>query len=79
MEHEDDADIDEPYAPPAGNVLEGKVDSQSLTEQPTLGDTAEGQGVVSFFGTSAALIMPQARLAPQLMLPSDEQHTSLFT
>ena len=47
MEHENDPDIDEPYVPPAGNVL-GGVDSQSTTEQPTLADTAEGQGVFCF-------------------------------
>lgn len=43
MEHEEDPDIDEPYVPPAGNVLGLKADSQSPTEQPTIGDTAEGQ------------------------------------
>lgn len=57
MEHEEDPDIDEPYVPPAGNILEGKIDSQSPTEQPTLGDTAEGQGAVSFLGAAEALIM----------------------
>lgn len=41
MEHENDPDIDEPYVPPAGNVL-GGADSESTTEQPTLADTAEG-------------------------------------
>ena len=49
MEHENDPDIDEPYVPPAGNVL-GGVDSQSTTEQPTLADTAEGQAVFCFLG-----------------------------
>lgn len=57
MEHEHDPDVDEPYVPPAGNVLEGEVDSQSPAEQPTLGDTAEGQGVVGFLGAAEALIM----------------------
>ncbi|KAM9850354.1 UBX domain-containing protein 1 [Aulostomus maculatus] len=42
MEHENDPDIDEPYIPPAGNVLGGDVDSQSSAEQPTLADTAAG-------------------------------------
>lgn len=42
MEHENDPDIDEPYVPPAGNVLGGEAGSQSTTEQPTLADTAEG-------------------------------------
>ncbi|KAM4732473.1 UBX domain-containing protein 1 [Anableps anableps] len=36
MEHENDPDIDEPYVPPAGNVLGGEADSQL-----TAGDTAE--------------------------------------
>lgn len=42
MEHEDDPDIDEPYVPPAGNVLGLKADSQSLTEQLTMDSRAEG-------------------------------------
>ncbi|KAM3613398.1 uncharacterized protein V6R79_025377 [Siganus canaliculatus] len=41
MEHENDPDIDEPYVPPAGNALGGKVDDQSM-EQPTLEGTAGG-------------------------------------
>ncbi|XP_008278542.1 UBX domain-containing protein 1-like [Stegastes partitus] len=50
MEHENDPDIDEPYVPPVGNVLGGEADSQSSTEQPTLADTAEGQGMLCFMG-----------------------------
>ncbi|KAI3351681.1 hypothetical protein L3Q82_020515 [Scortum barcoo] len=42
MEHENDPDIDEPYVPPVGNVLGGPADSQPITEQPTIADTAEG-------------------------------------
>ncbi|XP_020491478.1 UBX domain-containing protein 1 [Labrus bergylta] len=42
MEHENDPDIDEPYVPPAANVLGGAADSQSTTDQLTLADTAEG-------------------------------------
>uniref|UniRef100_A0A3Q3W5G0 UBX domain protein 1 n=1 Tax=Mola mola TaxID=94237 RepID=A0A3Q3W5G0_MOLML len=42
MEHENDPDIDEPYVPPAENILGGKDDSQSATEELTLADTAEG-------------------------------------
>lgn len=75
MEHDDDPAIDEPYVPPAGNVLEGNVDSQSPTEQPTLGDTAEGQGAVSFLGA----VCTEACLTPQLMLSSDKQYTFCFT
>lgn len=41
MEHEEDPDIDEPYVPPVGNVLDLKADSQPPTEQPTMGETAE--------------------------------------
>lgn len=41
MEHENDPDIDEPYVPPVGNVLGGEADSQSSTDQSTLGDTPE--------------------------------------
>lgn len=50
MEHENDADIDEPYVPPVGNIIGGKDDDQSITDQPTLADTAEGQGVLCFWG-----------------------------
>lgn len=50
MEHENDPDIDEPYVPPVGNILGGEADSQSTAEQPTLADTAEGQGTLGFFG-----------------------------
>lgn len=46
MEHEDDPDIDEPYVPPAENVLGLKDNSQSPTEQSTMGDTSEGQEYV---------------------------------
>lgn len=46
MEHEDDPDIDEPYVPPAENVLGGKSENKPAPEEPTLGDTAEGQRVV---------------------------------
>ncbi|KAM9741408.1 UBX domain-containing protein 1 isoform 1-T2 [Menidia menidia] len=42
MEHENDPDIDEPYVPPAGNVLGGEADSQSGEDQPPLANTAEG-------------------------------------
>lgn len=42
MEHEEDPDIDEPYVPPAGNVLDLKVDSQPPTEE-SMGNTNEGQ------------------------------------
>uniref|UniRef100_A0A672YZ90 UBX domain protein 1 n=1 Tax=Sphaeramia orbicularis TaxID=375764 RepID=A0A672YZ90_9TELE len=41
MEHENDPDIDEPYVPPVGNVLEGASDNEP-SAQMTLGDTAEG-------------------------------------
>nr|XP_046263107.1 UBX domain-containing protein 1 isoform X2 [Scatophagus argus] len=51
MEHEDDPDIDEPYVPPVGDVLGGKDESQSTTEQPTQADTAEDQdGESSYSG-----------------------------
>lgn len=43
IEHENDPDIDEPYVPPEGGVLEGIADSQSSTDQMTRADTAEGQ------------------------------------
>lgn len=46
MEHEDDPDIDEPYVPPAENVLGGISENKPAPEEPTLADTAEGQGVV---------------------------------
>ena len=46
MEHENDPDIDEPYVPPADNILGGKDDSQSATGELTLADTAEGQGAL---------------------------------
>ncbi|XP_054595110.2 UBX domain-containing protein 1 isoform X1 [Nothobranchius furzeri] len=39
MEHENDPDIDEPYVPPAENVLGGTTDSQSSIEQPTIEGT----------------------------------------
>lgn len=57
MEHENDPDIDEPYVPPAENVLGGKVDSQSDTDQLTLADTAEGQGVLCFLGAARVVIV----------------------
>uniref|UniRef100_H3DHB3 UBX domain protein 1 n=1 Tax=Tetraodon nigroviridis TaxID=99883 RepID=H3DHB3_TETNG len=41
MEHDDDPDIDEPYVPPAENVLGGKSENQPAPEEPTLADTAE--------------------------------------
>ncbi|MEQ2235778.1 UBX domain-containing protein 1, partial [Ilyodon furcidens] len=41
MEHENDPDIDEPYVPPAGNVLGGEADNQSSAEQPTAGETGD--------------------------------------
>uniref|UniRef100_A0A3B5KQ08 UBX domain protein 1 n=1 Tax=Xiphophorus couchianus TaxID=32473 RepID=A0A3B5KQ08_9TELE len=37
MEHENDPDIDEPYVPPAGNLLGGD------TDQTTAGDSGEGR------------------------------------
>lgn len=42
MEHEDDPDIDEPYVPPAENILGGKGENKPAPEEPTLADTAEG-------------------------------------
>lgn len=48
MEHENDPDIDEPYVLPVGNTLGGEADSQSITEQPTLADTAEGRDMLCF-------------------------------
>lgn len=46
MEHEDDPDIDEPYVPPAENVLGGISENKPAPEEPTLADTAEGQRLV---------------------------------
>lgn len=46
MEHEDDPDVDEPYVPPAENVPGGKSENKPAPEEPTLADTAEGQGGV---------------------------------
>lgn len=57
MEHENDPDIDEPYVPPAGNIHGEKDDGQSITEQPTLDDTAEGQGVSCFLGAARGVIV----------------------
>uniref|UniRef100_A0A3P8Q3U4 UBX domain-containing protein n=1 Tax=Astatotilapia calliptera TaxID=8154 RepID=A0A3P8Q3U4_ASTCA len=37
MEHENDPDIDEPYVPPAGNILGGEAQSQ-----PSTADSSEG-------------------------------------
>lgn len=48
MEHEDDPDIDEPYVPPAENIPGGESENKPAPEEPTLADTAEGQGVVWF-------------------------------
>uniref|UniRef100_A0AAX7TGX7 UBX domain-containing protein n=1 Tax=Astatotilapia calliptera TaxID=8154 RepID=A0AAX7TGX7_ASTCA len=46
MEHENDPDIDEPYVPPAGNILGGEAQSQ-----PSTADSSEGQeGQESFEG-----------------------------
>lgn len=45
MEHEEDPDIDEPYVPPAENILGGNEESKPAPEEPTLADTAEGRGV----------------------------------
>lgn len=56
MEHENDPDIDEPYVPPEGDVLGGKVDSQSTTEHPTLADTAEGEGALCFWGAQNVMV-----------------------
>lgn len=42
MEHEEDPDIDEPYVPPAENVLGLKDDSQSATEQSAMENASEG-------------------------------------
>lgn len=45
MEHEEeDPNADEPYVPPAENVLEGNDESKPAPEEPTLADTAEGRG-----------------------------------
>lgn len=46
MEHEEDPDIDEPYVPPAENVFGGESENKPAPEEPTLADTAEGQGMV---------------------------------
>lgn len=43
MEHENDPDIDEPYVPPAGNLLGGD------TDQTTAGDSGEGRCMFLFF------------------------------
>lgn len=66
MEHEEDPDIDEPYVPPVGNVLGLNADSQPPTEQPTMGETAEGQGL-------------RVRTAPHLISTSNGQYASSFT
>lgn len=56
MEHENDPDIDEPYVAPVGNVLGGEGGSeQPGTEQPTLGDTAEGQRAHRILHPSSAM------------------------
>ncbi|XP_054647859.1 UBX domain-containing protein 1 isoform X2 [Dunckerocampus dactyliophorus] len=47
MEHENDPDIDEPYKPPAENILGGPDDDQTGTPESLLGDTtgvASGEG-----------------------------------
>lgn len=45
MEHENDPDIDEPYVPPAGNVLGGVTDEQSAEQtQPNPESTEDGDG-----------------------------------
>lgn len=53
MEHEDDPDIDEPYVPPAENVVGGKGENKPAPEEPTLADTAEGEGRGNDSGESA--------------------------
>lgn len=44
MEHENDPDIDEPYVPPAGNVVGPVTDQQSVDQpsidQPSMDQTA---------------------------------------
>lgn len=83
MEHENDADIDEPYVPPAGNTLGGQDDGQSITEQPTLADTAEGQGVLCFWGKGcdSGIVCSvvwcdviETHQTPQLMSPWEKQY-----
>ncbi|XP_011608833.1 UBX domain-containing protein 1 [Takifugu rubripes] len=44
MEHEEDPGIDEPYVPPAENVLGGEDETKPAPEEPSLADTAEGEG-----------------------------------
>ena len=43
MEHEGDADIDEPYVAPVGTPLGGMVGDQASPAQPAVADTAEGE------------------------------------
>jgi len=57
MEHENDPDIDEPFVPSVENVLGGEADSQSSTDQPTLANTAEGQGGLSCFKFWVTLVI----------------------
>lgn len=57
MEHENDPDIDEPYVPPAGNVLGGQDESQATAEEPTQADTAEGQGMLWLLGSERVVIL----------------------
>lgn len=56
MEHENDPDIDEPYVPPVGNVLEGASDNEP-SAQMTLGDTAE-DGDIGFITTQEGIKRP---------------------
>nr|XP_040031097.1 UBX domain-containing protein 1 isoform X2 [Gasterosteus aculeatus aculeatus] len=60
MEHENDPDIDEPFVPPVGNVLGGEADSQSTTEQPSLADTAEADGVGNYDNDDTSARMPMS-------------------
>lgn len=62
MEHEDDPGIDEPYVPPAESVLGEKDETKPAPEEPTLADTAEGQGVVLLL--EAAKVMIKGRGHP---------------
>lgn len=72
MEHEDDPDIDEPYVPPAENVLGGKSESKPAPAEPTLADTAEGRsGVVDCFYEETPSIYSslheETQMRPQLL------------
>lgn len=61
MEHEDDPDIDEPNLPPAENVQAGKDENKPTPEEPTLADTAEGQGEVWLLEAAKVSITAKGR------------------